>query len=169
MGSGDLEEWVAPSPKPANVPDSALGAPNPVYFVRWISAIFAHEQLLGEVSFAVATILLVEDNTGVRGTVRRCLKSLGHHVVEAANGIEALTQLKAQTVDLVLTDVDMPEMDGIELIRSVRREMPEVPIMVITAVHEAIDVLERELGILHLLSKPFDFKDLSNALRQALE
>ncbi len=116
----------------------------------------------------MATILVVENDTIVRTAVRRYLKSQGHRVVEAANGIEALAQLKVQTVDLVLTDIDMPEMHGIELIQSVRQEMPEMPIVVMTAVHEAINVLEHELGIQHVLPKPFDLEDLSNVIRQAL-
>ncbi len=116
----------------------------------------------------MATILVVEDDTQIRGAVCRYLKSQGHRVVEAANGTEALTQLKVQTVDLVLTDIDMPEMHGIELIQRVREETPEVPIVVITAVHEAINVLEHELGIQWLLTKPFELEDLSNAIRQAL-
>ncbi len=116
----------------------------------------------------MANILLVEDDTAVRSVVLRYLKSQGHRVVEAENGIEGLTRLKAQTVDLVVTDVDMPEMHGIELIQSVRHEKPEMPIVVITAVNEATIVLEHELGIRHLLLKPFDLKDLSNAIRQAL-
>ncbi len=116
----------------------------------------------------VATILVVEDDTEVREAVRRYLTSKGHHVVEAANGIEALTQLKVQTVDLVLTDIDMPEMHGIELIQRVRQEMPEMPIVVITAVHEAINVVEHELGIEHVLKKPFKFEELEAVLRQVL-
>ena len=116
----------------------------------------------------MANILLVEDDTAVRSVVLRYLKSQGHRVVEAENGIEGLTRLKAQTVDLVVTDVDMPEMHGIELIQSVREEKPEVSIVVITAVHESINVLEHALGIRHLLLKPFDLKDLSNALHQVL-
>ncbi len=116
----------------------------------------------------MATILLVEDDTGVRRVVRRYLKSQGHHVVEAANGTEALTQLKVQTVDLVLTDIDMPEMHGIELIQSVRQEMPEMPIVVMTAVRGAANELEHELGIQCVLTKPFELEDLSNAVRQAL-
>ncbi len=116
----------------------------------------------------MATILVVEDDTEVREAVRRYLISQGHHVVEAANGIEALAQLKVQTVDLVLTDIDMPEMHGIELIQNLRQEMPDVPIVVMTAVHEAINVVEHELGIEHVLRKPFGIEELEAVLRQVL-
>ena len=116
----------------------------------------------------MATILVVEDDTEVREAVRRYLKGQGHHVVEAANGIEALAQLKVQTVDLVLTDIDMPEMHGIELIQRVRQETPEMPIVVMTGVRETVNVLEHELGIQHVLTKPFELEDLSHAIRKAL-
>ncbi len=116
----------------------------------------------------MSTILVVEDDTAIRTAVRRYLKIQGHHVIEAANGIEALAHLKVQTVDLVLTDIDMPEMDGIELIRRVRQEKPEMPIVVMTGVREAINVVEHELGVQHVLTKPFDLEDLSHAIRKAL-
>ena len=117
----------------------------------------------------MATVLVVEDDTAVRTAVRRYLKSQGHHVVEAADGIEGLTRLKAQTVDLVVTDVQMPRMNGFELIQRVRQEMPEMPIVVMTAVRGAANDLEHELGIQCVLTKPFELEDLSNAVRQALE
>ncbi len=116
----------------------------------------------------MATILVVEDDTAVRGAVSRYLKSQGHRVVEAADGIEGLSQLGTQTVDLVLTDVDMPEMHGIELIQSLRQETPDVPIVVMTAVHEAINLVEHELGIEHVLTKPFGIEELETVLRQVL-
>ncbi len=116
----------------------------------------------------MATILVVEDDTAVRTAVRRYLKNQGHHVVEAADGIEGLAQLTALTVDLVVTDLDMPGMHGIELIRSMREEKPEVPIVVMTGLREAVNVLEHELGIQCVLTKPFELEDLSDAVRQAL-
>ncbi len=114
------------------------------------------------------TILVVENDTIVRTAVRRYLKSQGHRVVEAANGIEALAQLKVQTVDLVLTDVNMPGMHGVELIRRLRQEEPKMPIVVMTGLPERVDLLEHELGLQCVLTKPFELEDLSNAVRQAL-
>jgi CheY-like chemotaxis protein len=59
-------------------------------------------------------------------------------------------------------------MNGIELIQRVRQEMPEMPIVVMTAVSDATNLLEHELGIQWLLTKPFELEDLSDAVRQAL-
>lgn len=68
----------------------------------------------------MAKILAVDDSASMRQMVAHCLKQAGHQVTEATDGIDALQQAKKQRFDLVLTDVNMPKMDGITLIKELR-------------------------------------------------
>lgn len=71
-------------------------------------------------SRATATILAVDDSASMRQMVTFTLKGAGHDVAEASDGVEALEQAKAKKFDLVITDVNMPNMDGIQLISELR-------------------------------------------------
>jgi CheY-like chemotaxis protein len=77
-------------------------------------------------------ILLVEDDLDVRLVVREQLIASGHSVVEAQNGDIALTMIGKQSFDLVITDIDMPEKNGLELLEEVRRTRPQLPVIVMT-------------------------------------
>ncbi len=116
----------------------------------------------------MATILVVENDKNVRYAVVRYLELEGHQVAEATNGIEALAVLGKLAVDLLITDIDLPKMHGIELIRRIRQEESQVRVVIMTAFDEALQVVEHELGIVHVLRKPFELEELANVLRQAL-
>lgn len=83
-----------------------------------------------------ATILVVDDEVGTRLLLRRILERAGFAVLLAAHGGDALGQLRARTVDLVVTDMVMPEMDGIELIRALTAEQPRMPIVALSGIHD---------------------------------
>ena len=80
-------------------------------------------------------ILVVDNEAKMRRILELSLKSLGHSVLEAGDGVEALAVIEQQSVDLVLTDLRMPRMDGFELIERVRAKATEadIPIIVVTA------------------------------------
>ena len=80
------------------------------------------------------SILTVDDAVTMRKMISFTLKSAGHDVVEASDGVDALTQLKGRAVDLIITDVNMPNMDGLELTRQVRKleQFQKTPIIVLT-------------------------------------
>ena len=80
----------------------------------------------------MATILLVEDSPAVRMAIVEVLEGLGHAVTETENGRVAVEQLGGKSFDLVVTDVLMPEVDGIEVIKAVRRSHPETKILAIS-------------------------------------
>lgn len=82
----------------------------------------------------MANILLVEDSPSVRAVVSAALSDLGHKVLEASNGAEGLRIAKSRAVHLVITDLTMPTLDGISLIRALRQtaEHRETPILVFT-------------------------------------
>jgi two-component system chemotaxis sensor kinase CheA len=93
------------------------------------------------------TILLAEDSVITRTMVRQILTSLGYTVAEAENGRQALDMLRTQTVDLLLTDIDMPEMDGITLVREVRAQahLENLPVVVLST-HGADEDKRRASG-----------------------
>jgi CheY-like chemotaxis protein len=80
----------------------------------------------------MAQILIVDDQVSVRGVIRALLEAAGHTVVDTGNGKEAL-RLLGPDFDLLVTDVMMPDMDGLELIRHVRREFGDMPILTVTS------------------------------------
>lgn len=80
------------------------------------------------------TIITVDDAATMRKMISFTLKGAGHEVIEAADGVEALKTLQTRAVDLVITDVNMPNMDGLSLVRALR-QMPQyrlTPILVLT-------------------------------------
>jgi PAS domain S-box-containing protein len=97
---------------------------------------FSPEELAGKVRAALgppaARILVVDDEAGVRGFLCSALREGGYEVTEAADGKQALRQALAGGVDLVITDLVMPEQEGIETIRALRRDMPGVGIIAIS-------------------------------------
>ena len=78
-------------------------------------------------------ILVVDDEPKMRRVLEIMLQKMGHRVLTAGNGREALAHIQAHTVDLVITDLRMPEMDGIGLLASLRAQDSDVPVVVITA------------------------------------
>jgi CheY-like chemotaxis protein len=99
---------------------------------------FTPRELAGKVRAALsqrglkAHILVADDESAVRRFLRNALKKSGYEVVEAENGRQALEQVRAGGVDLMITDLIMPEQEGIETIQALRREMPKVGIIAIS-------------------------------------
>jgi two-component system, chemotaxis family, chemotaxis protein CheY len=117
------------------------------------------------------TILVVDDSVTLRALVRTALEEDHHHVVEAASGREALAALDTTTADLVITDVNMPEMDGLTLVRTVRQRPRErsVPILVLTT-EDGDDMKQRgrEAGATGWIVKPFHAERLRDVVRRVL-
>jgi two-component system, response regulator PdtaR len=114
-------------------------------------------------------VLIAEDETIVRLDLRGLLSSRGFEVVgEARNGIEVVERARELEPDLVLLDVKMPELDGIEAARRILAERP-VPIVLVTAYDEEA-LVERavDAGVFGYLTKPFREQDLLPAIRTAL-
>ncbi|MDQ8181256.1 response regulator [Pelagicoccus sp. SDUM812005] len=104
------------------------------------------------------TIITVDDASTIRKMVGFTLKSAGHQVLEAADGLEAYEKLKGKSVDLVITDVNMPRMDGIELTRKLRAlpAYSRVPIVLLTTEAGAAKKSEgRAAGATGWIVKPF--------------
>ena len=114
------------------------------------------------------TILVVEDEPTLRETLADALEADGFRVVVAADGREALTRFRAERPDLILLDLMLPELSGIEVTRIIRAESG-VPIVMLTAKDAELDkVVGLELGADDYVTKPFSFRELSARIRAVL-
>ena len=105
----------------------------------------------------MARIMIVDDAATVRMYHRELVEALGHQVVEAENGIEALEKALGATWDLFLVDVNMPKMDGYRLVREMRsgEDLREVPVVMVSTEAEARDKEQAwAAGANHYLVKP---------------
>jgi two-component system chemotaxis response regulator CheY len=103
-------------------------------------------------------VLVVDDSKAMRLIVSRILKQTGlvNEIAEAENGQQALEHLRAQPADVVMSDWNMPEMTGIELLRSLRSEGIEVPFVFVTSESTAeMREIAAEAGATSLIAKPF--------------
>jgi CheY-like chemotaxis protein len=120
----------------------------------------------------MAHVLIVDDEAPLRDVLRRSLERGGHSVVEAGNGKAALQVLSSDPVDLVISDVHMPEMDGLEFLMQMRREHPGLPIITVTAGGSMSqdDVLTTAsmLGAVAVLGKPFSPQEVLETVSQVL-
>ena len=80
----------------------------------------------------MARILVIDDDDRIRGMVLEMLSESGHEVGEASNGQEGLDQFRQTPTDLVITDILMPEKDGLEIIQILKKENPEVKIIAVS-------------------------------------
>ncbi len=107
----------------------------------------------------MATILTVEDSPSTRRIIVDTLKAAGHQVIEAENGVEALDKSASAKLDLVITDINMPHMDGIELTRKLRTETSHrfVPVLMLTTeTAENKRMKGKDAGATAWIVKPFD-------------
>jgi CheY-like chemotaxis protein len=110
-------------------------------------------------------VLVVDDEEAVRETLAEMLVSLGHRATVVEGGAEALALLEDARFDLVFTDLSMPEMDGIEVAREIRRRRAGLPVVIVTGYgkdalrsHGAGDAAAAVIG------KPFDFEQVEEVL-----
>ncbi|MEN9935555.1 MAG: hypothetical protein RLZZ387_2134 [Chloroflexota bacterium] len=112
------------------------------------------------------TVLIVEDDAATRRLYRFLLTNGGYAVLEAEDGVVALEQLSSHTCDLVITDMNMPRMDGMELIRAIRRDYAEMYVILVTAFGTPdTEKNAMRMGANDYLAKPFDFEELERRVR----
>lgn len=109
----------------------------------------------------MATILLAEDDNSMREFLAKALRRAGHNVVAVSDGVDALAQLADVEYDLLLADVVMPGMDGIEVARRATKKQPGLRVMFITGFAAvALRAREQSPKNARVLSKPFHLRDL---------
>ncbi len=117
-----------------------------------------------------AKILVVDDEEAIREVVSTLLEAQGHECASVSNGHLAQEFLRRQTVDLVLSDMVMPEMDGLRLVEWLRQTDPDIPIIMVTAMHDISTALEAiRRGAYDYILKPFEKDQLYLGVRRALE
>jgi len=119
-------------------------------------------------------ILIVDDEPFVRDMMTAMIKPAGYDVVEAVNGAEAFNVCKKEVVDLIITDIVMPEKNGIDLIMNVKKEYPDIPIIAVSGgggITGRYDYLEiaKLVGANNILKKPFEIDELRSAVSNAIE
>ena len=116
----------------------------------------------------MATVLVVDDDGHIREVVRFALERDGHTVTEAADGVAALSSFESAPVDLVVLDVVMPELDGLEVCRRMRATST-VPILFLSSRDEELDrIVGLELGADGYLTKPFSPRELATQVKAML-
>lgn len=120
----------------------------------------------------MATILIVDDNDTIRGFLRRIVEKAGHRSMVARNGKEAIDQIEREPVDLVISDIFMPETDGIELLRDLKKRRPGLHVIAVSGGGDYgdMDILQaaRLCGAFRIFTKPFPAEEMISAIREAV-
>lgn len=114
-------------------------------------------------------ILIVDDQFGIRILLNEVLQQEGYQTYLAANGEQALALQKNESPDLVLLDMKIPGMDGIEILRRMKEEDQDIRVLIMTAYGE-LDMIQEamSLGALTHFAKPFDIDDIRKAVKNHL-
>ena len=124
-------------------------------------------------NFAMKKILVIEDNAIVRNTVKRILQIAGYTVVTANDGLEGVDLFRKELPDLVISDIIMPQQEGIGTIRQILAEFPGTKIIAISGGGRIgnTDFLQiaRKMGAVDALPKPFDPDDLLGLITNCLK
>ena len=115
-------------------------------------------------------IMLVDDSRTIRNIQKKVLAQLGHtDIVEACDGVEALAAYKESPPDLMLVDWNMPNMDGITLVKTIRQTDKSIPLIMCTTEAEKSRVVEAlKAGVNNYVVKPFTAETLSDKINQTL-
>lgn len=115
------------------------------------------------------TVLVVDDNRDHSHALAKIFERAGYHVTAASDGQEALRILTERLCDLVITDLRMPRMSGLDLLRNIRAMSPHLPVLIVTAFGEWTTYIEAmDCGCVDYLNKPVRRDDILMAARKAL-
>ncbi len=116
----------------------------------------------------MASVLIVDDERSMRDFLKIFLEKAGHRVAIAENGQKALAILDSQQVDVIVSDIRMPGMTGIELLETVKRDFPDLPVIMITAFASPDDaVLAMKNGAFDYITKPFNVDEIKSVIESA--
>jgi len=118
----------------------------------------------------MATILVIDDQKPIRALLRAALEEDGHEVLEASNGLLGLERYRERAADLIITDMLMPEMNGLEMMLELNRSFPNVKVIAMSGGPEREGGLHaaKLLGARQTFQKPFDMRALLDAVRYEL-
>jgi len=116
-----------------------------------------------------ASIVIADDDPGIRKLLRDVLQTSGYHVLEAVNGKQAVDHIRREHVDLLVTDLVMPDQEGIETIGEVRARFPSLRIMAMSGgFGETFLNIARRVGADYIIRKPFETGAIREAIRGLL-
>jgi len=104
----------------------------------------------------MARILVIDDDNQVRTLMAELLQKEGHDVIDANNGEEGLHLFRKNPTELVITDIVMPQKEGIEVIRELLRDYPEIKIIAVTGYESSYLKIAKALGVKYTFRKPFN-------------
>lgn len=115
----------------------------------------------------MACVLIIEDDQSMRRALRLTFEKMNHEVLEAADGRSGLEVCQVRPIDLVITDLIMPGMEGVETIRAIRRLKKDLPIIAISGGGRGSPdnylKIAQTFGVNQVFAKPFEFNDLATA------
>ncbi len=112
-------------------------------------------------------ILVAEDDTLVLKTLELYLKKGGYEVITSSDGLDAMVQFEAQQPDMIITDLMLPILSGLEVLGKVKQRRKDVPVIVLSAMgQESVIAEAMKLGADHYISKPFNIGQLSEQIRK---
>ncbi len=120
----------------------------------------------------MARILIIDDDESIRSVFKRFLTGRGYEVEVASDGRKGLRFLEEVDVDLVLTDIMMPETDGLEVVMSIRGQEPNIPVIAMSGGMHAMPMdflpMAKKFGAQKVLYKPIELDDLQTAIDEVL-
>ena len=117
----------------------------------------------------MARILIIDDEEVVRMAIRKMLELAGYEVVEAPDGEQGVQLYRQAPADLVITDIQMPRKNGLEVIQELRHDFPKVKIITITGQESEALSIANQLDVRHIFTKPFRMHELLKAVEELLE
>jgi CheY-like chemotaxis protein len=119
-------------------------------------------------------ILVIDDDVQMRQMLKQTLERVGYEVVDAPDGEKGIEIYKEEPADLIITDLIMPQKDGMETIIELKRDFPDVKIIAISGGSRAMDPNDYlhysiQLGVLHTFTKPFDCEEMLDAIHVELQ
>ena len=121
----------------------------------------------------MSRILIIDDDDQMRSMLKQTLEREGYEVMDASNGAKGIELMRESQSDLVITDLIMPEKDGMETTIELKREFPEIKIIAISGGSRAMDPRDylhyaTQVGVMKTFTKPFDPKELLEAIKELL-
>ena len=125
----------------------------------------------GDVTMEMKKVLVVDDNPSFRELIEYTLQDSGFQVVSASNGKEGVDKVVAEKPDIILSDVMMPDMSGIEMIRILNSKGVKIPIIILTGTHfnSQIESLFKEEGVDKFLSKMTPIEEIISQAKKTLK
>ncbi len=118
-------------------------------------------------------VLIIDDDETIRSVFKRFLEGKGYEVLVASDGRQGLHVLEDGPVDLVITDIMMPETDGLEVVMAIRGRDSDIPVIAISGGMHAMPMdflpMAKKFGAIDVLYKPVELDDLLNAVQKALD